>query len=621
MNLREKIFGTSFENSIVNAEDLKNETKPKSLPLELLRSEEDVRVKILNPYLEDLCFDLDKDTFHEETIRFVIGTKEYVLNLAGRSDTIIRINGKNLMVIEAKKYEHSLIRRDWEELRSFVYALVNDDETIPRYAVLTNGHKWCIRDLHLNKWLKKVPDKKDTCATFDTQTLITEIERDVARKKVFTKASEEKLINLISKTEIYLREEGYDGERAFVELSKILLTKINEDKRFAEGKIPRFEKNIILDLEAKTNRKVSDILNELFDDAKNEFKSIFSPQVKILIESRDIILKIIDLYEPFILYRLDFDLFGIVYEKFFADIFKGETGKFFTPREIVDFMVEFADLEIGEKVCDPSCGSGGFLTRAYKNLRAQISDLGVNEEDLESHDLVRFIEDQCIIGNDLDPHLVTLTKISMVIHGDGWNNIYRSDVFEIENSPLTDWHGGIDVILANPPFSISVSGDKLKDYQFGRNKKEAISDLLFIERCYRLLREGGRMLVVLPSGWANNPDSQYFRDYIYEKWIEISTISLPEGVFKPFGGSGAKTVILYLKKPQAFEKQGDVLKINISHVGYNHRSKHYKKIPKNDLNRVLQTEEYIKFKKKIHFDKEKDRRYRELRKRISKYVR
>jgi len=620
MNSSEEIyFGTSFESSLINAEDLENKVKPKILPLELLRSEEDVRVKIINPYLENLSFDLDKDTFHEETIKFTIGTRKYVLNLTGRSDTIIKINGKNSIVIEAKKYEHSLTRRDWEELRSFVYALVNDDETIPRYAVLTNGHKWCIRDLYLNKWLKKVPNKKDIYATLNYQILITEIERDVARKKVFTKASEEKLINLISKTEAYLREEGYDGERAFVELSKILLTKINEDKRFAEGKISRFEKKIVLDLEGKTNKKVSSILNDLFSDAKNAFKSIFSMQTKILLESRDIILKIIELYEPFILYRLDFDLFGIVYEKFFADIFKGETGKFFTPREIVDFMVEFADLEIGEKICDPSCGSGGFLTRAYKNLRAKITDLGINEEDLENHDLIKFIESQCIIGNDIDPHLVTLTKLSMVIHGDGWNNIYQSDVFRIENSPLTDWHGGIDVILANPPFSITISGDKLKHYQFGKNKKEAISDLLFIERCYKLLREGGRMLVVLPSGWANNPDSQYFRNYIYKKWIEIATVSLPEGVFKPFGGSGAKTVILYLKKPLNSEKQGDVLKINISHVGYDHRSKLYKKVPKNDLNMVLQTTEFIKFKHKIYFDREKDRRYRELRKRISKF--
>jgi len=547
MNIRNQFFGTSFENSIIDIEDLENKKKPKKLPSSLLRSEEDVRVKIINPYLETLGFDLDKDSFHEETITFTIGTRQYTLDLRGRSDTIIRIHDKNLMVVEAKKYDHSLTRKDWEELRSFVYALVNEDETIPRYAVLTNGHKWVTRDLHLNKWLKKIPDKKDILATFDTRILISEIERDVARKKVFTQASEEKLINLISKTEKYLREEGYDGERAFVELAKILLTKINEDRRFTEGEISRFEKDIILDLEKKTNKKVSEILNDLFNDAKNEFPNIFNPNDRILLELRNVILKIVELYEPYILYRLDFDLFGIVYEKFFADIFKGETGKFFTPREIVEFMVEFADLEIGEKICDPACGSGGFLTRAYKNLRAQVSDLVADGEDLESHDLIRFVEDQCIIGNDIDPHLATLTKLNMVIHGDGWNNIYRSDVFQIENSPLTNWHGSIDVILTNPPFSIPISGDKLKDYRFGRGKKEAISDLLFIERCYRLLRPGGRMLIVLPSGWTNNPDAQYFRDYLYENWIEIATISLPEGVFKPFGGSGAKTVILYLK--------------------------------------------------------------------------
>lgn len=216
MTLKKELFGTSFENSIVDIEDLDNVQKPKRLPSSLLRSEEDVRVKIINPYLETLGFDLDEESFHEETITFSIGTREYTLDLKGRSDTIIRFRNKNLMVVEAKKYDHSLTRKDWEELRSFVLALVNEDETIPRYAVLTNGHKWVIRDLHLNKWLRKIPDKRDILATFNIKILISEVERDVARKKVFTQASEEKLINLISKTERYLREEGYDGERAFV---------------------------------------------------------------------------------------------------------------------------------------------------------------------------------------------------------------------------------------------------------------------------------------------------------------------------------------------------------------------------------------------------------------------
>lgn len=621
--------GISFENSIVDVDDLENKEEPKKIPLDLLNSEEDVRVKIINPYLKKLGFNLDKDTFHEETINFTIGTRNYTLDLSGRSDTIIRINNKTMMVVEAKRYDHSLTRNDWEELRSFIYALVNEDETLPRFGVLTNGNKWVIRDFEKNEWLKKVPDKPDILSSFDTEIHISKIEKDVARKKVITKENEEELINLISKTEKHLREEGYDGERAFVELAKILLTKINEDKRFTEGEENRFEKETIIRLKEMLGKNSNELINDFFDDAKKEFKNIFKKDDKINIQSDNIILKIVELYEPYILYRLDFDLFGIVYEKFFADIFKGETGKFFTPREIVDFMIDFADIEIGEKVCDPSCGSGGFLTRAYKNLRTKVMELGVDEDKLEDHDLIQYIEENCIIGNDIDPHLVTLAKINMVIHGDGWNNIYRSDVFKVEDSPLLEWHNSIDVILANPPFSIGVTGDKLKNYKFGRSKylkkddeePKAISDLLFVERCYKLLRPGGRLLIILPSGWANNPKSQYFRDYLYNDWIEVATVSLPEGVFKPFGESGAKTVIFYLRKPRnENDEQQDVLKVNISNVGYDHRSKHYKKIPKNDLNKIIQDERYEKFKQKIYMDREKDRRYRQLREKVNNHA-
>ena len=618
-----KEFGTSFENSILDIEELENEEKPKILNKSLLRSEEDVRAKIINPYLETLGFDLDEETFHEESIKFTMGTREYQLSLLGRSDTIININNYNIMVVEAKKYDHALTRKDWEELRSFVHALVDDEERIPRYGVLTNGHKWAIRDFYKREWIKKVPTHRDILANFSmNEILISDYEKDFAIKKAYTQASEEKLINIISKTEEYLRNEGYDGQKAFLELSKLLVTKINEDKRFFEGNICRFERNTIKNYQNIVTKSVNEILNEFFNEAKNTFMGIFDDNDSILINSEDTLLNIVDLFEPFILYRLDFDLFGIVYEKFFADIFKGETGKYFTPREIVEFMVDLADIEIGEIVCDPSCGSGGFLTRAYSNLRAQVSDIIGDEEDIGEHELVKFIESKCIVGNDIDPNLVKLTKINMVIHGDGWNHIYQSDVFEIENSPLTQWHENIDVILANPPFSIKVSDkEKLKNFTFGRDKEESVSDLLFVERCYNLLRPGGRMLIVLPSGWANNSDDQYFRDYLYANWIELATISLPEGLFKPFGESGAKTVIFYLKKPlNSDDKQGDVLKINIAHVGYDHTSKKYKKIPQNDLNTVLQIDDFIRFKNSIYFDRTGDSHYTEMRKRVNDYA-
>lgn len=617
-------FGTSFENSILNIEDLENEEKPKILNKSLLRSEEDVRAKIINPYLETLGFDLDEETFHEESIKFTMGTREYELNLLGRADTIINMNNYNVMVVEAKKYDHALTRKDWEELRSFVHILVNDEDKIPRYGVLTNGHKWAIRDFYKDEWLKTVPTHRDILANFSVNDFsISKTEKDFAIKKAYTQASEEKLINIISKTEEYLRNEGYDGQKAFLELSKLLVTKINEDKRFFEGDICRFEKNVIEKYKEISSKSVNKILNEFFDEAKNTFEGIFDDNDTILIESEDTLLNIVELFEPFILYRLDFDLFGIVYEKFFADIFKGETGKYFTPREIVDFMVDLADIEIGEIICDPSCGSGGFLTRAYSNLRAQVSDIISDDEDLDNHELVEFIESKCIVGNDIDPNLVKLTKINMVIHGDGWNHIYQSDVFEIEDSPLKQWHENIDVILANPPFSLKITDkEKLKHFsEFGRDKEESVSDLLFVERCYMLLRPGGRMLIVLPSGWANNSDMQFFRDYIYTNWIELATISLPEGLFKPFGESGAKTVIFYLKKPlNNNDKQGDVLKINIAHVGYDHTSKKYKKIPQNDLNTVLQEDEFIRFKNSVYFKRSDNSRYAEIRNRINDYA-
>ena len=611
-------FGTSFENSILDKDKLVNDKKPKTLSKELLRSEEDVRVKIINEFLKDLGYDIDKDTFHEETIRFTIGTREYTLNLKGRSDTIIQLFGKTAMVVEAKDVNHSLTRKDFEELRSFVFALVNTDETIPRYGILSNGNKWLIRDFKEDKWLDYIPTKKQLSSTYSQTRVLGEIEKLIEQKKFFTQVNEEKLVALVNDVEALLREEGYDGEKGFLEFAKILITKINEDKRIKNNKRYRFDTKTFDELLDTTSKTPNDIINDWFDDAKKEFSDIFNKKDRIEIESKNIIRRIIEMFDQFLLHDLDIDLFGIVYEKFFANIFKGESGKFFTPREIVDFMVEFADLEVGEKICDPSCGSGGFLTRAYKNLRTKLADIKLDNTHRGKR-LIEFIENECIIGNDIDKNLVVLTKINMAIHGDGWNNIHRSNVFQFKNSPLSDWHGKVDVILANPPFSLTITDkDILQMYELGRGKDSQISDVLFLERCYKLLRNGGRLLIVLPKGWTNNPTAQWLRDWIYQNWIEVATISLPEGIFKPFGESGATTVILYLRKPlDAKDKQGDVAKINIQFVGYDHHSKKYKKINQNDLSKVIQTEEFQDFLQSLRIIRERDSRFKELRKLVA----
>lgn len=613
------LFGTSFENSILDKDKLANSVKPKTLSKELLRSEEDVRVKIINEFLKELGYDIDKDTFHEETIKFTVGTRDYTLDLTGRSDTIIQLVGKTAMVVEAKDVNHSLIRKDFDELRSFVFALVNDDDTIPRYGVLSNGNKWAVRDFKEDKWLDSVPTKKQLMSTYSQSKVLGEREKLIEKKKFFTQVNEEKLVALVSDVERLLREEGYDGEKGFLEFAKILITKINEDKRLKNEKSYRFDTETFDDLLEKTSKSPNEIINEWFSDAKSEFSGIFGKEDRIEIESKNIIRKIIDMFDQFLLHDLDIDLFGIVYEKFFADIFKGESGKFFTPREIVDFMVEFADLEVGEKICDPACGSGGFLTRAYKNLRTKLADMKLDNTQTGKR-LIEFIENECIIGNDIDKNLVILTKINMAIHGDGWNNIYRRNVFEIKKSPLSGWIGKVDVILANPPFSLEITDkDILQSYTLARGKDSEISDVLFLERCYNLLRDGGRLLIVLPKGWTNNPTAQWLRDWIYQNWIEVATISMPEGIFKPFGESGATTVILYLRKPlDSKDKQGDVAKINIQFVGYDHHSSKYKKISQNDLSKVIQTDEFQDFLHSLKVLRERDPRFRELRKLVAK---
>ena len=119
------------------------------------------------------------------------------------------------------------------------------------------------------------------------------------------------------------------------------------------------------------------------------------------------------------------DLFGLAYERFFPELFKGERGQYFTPRPLVELMVRLADLGDRDRVLDPTCGSGGFLVAAM--------DRGAS-----------------IDGIELDPELVALARLNVALHGGDPARVQPGDLFRLERS------GGWSVVLANPPYSLEV---------------------------------------------------------------------------------------------------------------------------------------------------------------------
>jgi SAM-dependent methyltransferase len=212
------------------------------------------------------------------------------------------------------------------------------------------------------------------------------------------------------------------------------------------------------------------------------------------------------------------DLFGLAYERFFPDVFKGARGQFFTPKPVIDIAVAMARIQPGETVLDPTCGSGSFLAAAWRS-GAQVS------------------------GVELDPELVALGRLHLALVGAPAEAVTRGDVFR--DPPAVP----VDVILANPPFSVDVTdGPALAESTLAAGRARVQSDVLFLEAAWRRLRPGGRLVAVLPYSLIANPSFAGVREWVLERFVRLGVIALPEGIFRPFGGAAGRAAVVALQR-------------------------------------------------------------------------
>ena len=368
-------------------------------------------------------------------------------------------------------------------------------------------------------------------------------------------------------------------EAAFDEISKILFVKIRYERTENTIFTEEIYKQRRADFDAMPVQPSAHYYQSLFEDVKTYYHcdQIFEPNDRFRIRE-DSFSRIVKELESFNLSTVSDDLKGMAFENFLGTTFRGELGQFFTPRPIVKFMVSVLDPQEGEAILDPCCGSGGFIIRAFEYIRKQILSAGGNN----SNERIRYLATECIYGVDANPRMARTAKMNMIMHGDGHSGIHHHDgLVDCENI----FEGRFDVILTNPPFGAKVSKklqvsleDVLVDdekneayekqygttyiashqksmdsvgetiisqYELGRTYSQ--TEVLFLERCLRLLRPGGRMGIVLPEGVMNNTNMEKVRQYVEDQAKILLIISLPKSVFVK-SGADVKTSILFLRK-------------------------------------------------------------------------
>lgn len=460
----------------------------------VLKPEEEVRQRYICRLVDSYRYDLKQ---MEQELKV---TNSQRGQGAARADIVIwksvqdKNEDKSAFIVVECKAETVTIRKD-DYYQGYNYAAWAGAD----FFVTTN-----LKETRIFKVVKgEIPKKLEEIVDIPTAEMAKN-ERKVKELLNQTKAfTRDEFSRLLYKCHNIIRNnDKLSPEAAFDEISKILFIKIRYERDNNEGQIFSKERFV-------SNRKRYEDLNKemgvkdanpfyqnLFEKTKQDFAkdNLFDPNETIKIRETSFE-KIVEELQVYNLSTTSDDVKGIAFEKFLGRTFRGELGQFFTPRTIVDFMVSVLDPQEGEYVCDPCCGSGGFLIRAFEYVREQIeSELEKRKEEIKqelipnNYDKLKSKEQEeidakvsdaftkmnyevditndkgrlrtlsynCIYGTDANPRMARTAKMNMIMHGDGHGGVHHHDGLLNVNGI---WDGRFDVILTNPPFGSRVDRD------------------------------------------------------------------------------------------------------------------------------------------------------------------
>ena len=273
------------------------------------------------------------------------------------------------------------------------------------------------------------------------------------------------------------------------------------------------------------------------------------------------------------LHGADFDLFGKIYETFADTKEKKSFGEFYTRRHITKTIAKILlyreeDYKKDLKICDCCCGTGGFLTEAFKVLRNNW-----NRENNLTSDNKKHLEKDIFFGFDDREESIARTELNMFLVGDGHTNINKRDTlknFDGKDGLEKDIY---DYIISNPPYGNYKGSEKTEDFW----SQEKRYEMLFVEKIIKATKRGGRMAIVIPDGILESPSREYFRKKMLSN-IDIEIIiSLPKFAFAPY--TKEKTYVIFAKRKQK-ESEGQLQKNPIwnyivDYDGYANSDKRY----------------------------------------------
>ena len=529
LGMCQKIFGETetLERFLVKDQFLKNLKLSKRTP-----SKESATRKKVDKRLVELGWTVEEDDpdcnvfterakTEEQNQKFNGQEPDYVLYRSG-TDTPIAI-------IETKRKGEDLEKalKDAKEKYAepldikIVFAY---DGSFMKTEHLGNGKELTVNDEPIMDFVSE----SELLRFVDTANVLDES----AQKKEYTRVE---LIKVFKESNDLLRKTGLrEGSERFTEFSNILFLKYlseMEEKREKEGKGLMIDKNKRWDkIKEKSEDEIIDFVNDTvfrhiakrYEDGQNIFQN------KLSIDNGKILKTIVDKISKITLLDAESEVSGDAFEYFLktAITLGNDLGEYFTPRHIIELMIDLTKPRVGEVIYDPACGTGGFLISCFDKLQKSMS--GNDEYNLER------LQKRTLYGAEIT-NTHKIAKMNMILRGDGHNNIVKADSLE---KPVESKY---DVVLSNIPYS--------QETDHGGNYpiETTNADVIFVLHILKSLKSGGRACVIVPQGFLfKGGVVKKARKYLLNHANVEAIISLPSGVFKPY--AGVSTAVLYFVK-------------------------------------------------------------------------
>jgi type I restriction enzyme M protein len=527
-----------------------------------------------------------------------------------RRAVVCRPEPKNGKKGATKMRDHNQAQKDLEELKTIM-------EHVERcaYGLWTNG-----LDLF---FLRKDSGRFETTFTpvgdwpLGDETMGS---RDVASNAYARRAHPDMLRIAFRRCHNFIHgNEGMPKDAAFWQFLYLIFSKMH-DERVNRG-LRQFWAGPTEQFDSEGRKAIRARITPLFEQVKATYPTIFRGNEEITLSDRALAFMVSEL-SKYDLTRTDVDAKGAAYQEIVGTNLRGDKGQYFTPRGAIKLVVEMLDPKPTDRVLDPACGTGGFLVatlvhivekfRKEENIQPEIES---TEEFLSIQERLRNYTSQQIFGADFDPFLVRAAQMNMVMAGNEMGHLYYMNSLEFPDGELPGVEpatkeipiGSMDLVMTNPPFGSEIpitDPHILRKYDLGhiwertgdggfrntgRPQGSMAPEILFIERCLKWLKPGGRMGIVLPDGILGNPGDEYIRWWIlHHAWV-LASIDLPVEAFIVEANVNILTSLLFLKRKSDDEMYAESLGGSVDYpvfmavaenVGYDRRGKTlYKRHP------------------------------------------